>query len=118
MTIPGRIAPIRIPLTDMLAIPAIITIWLLGGIIIANAPDAIIDPVVISFEYPRRIISGIIREPNMAVLARDDPLSEAKIPPPRRVITLKRPGTLLTIFVSASIVRVIIPDRKNTSPMI
>ena len=56
-----------------------------GGIIIASPPVPKIGPMLMYDLYPRRDISGTIKEPNKAVDPIDEPDSVENAVPPRTV---------------------------------
>ena len=57
-----------------------------GGISMARPPVPMMGPMDMCGAYPRRVISGIISEPSMAVLAMVDPVSVEKVEPPATVM--------------------------------
>ena len=84
-TKPGRKPATRSRPTSISAIAARRTPSADGGIIIARPPVPKIGPIDICLLYPRRCISGTMREPNIAVLAIDEPVRVEKIDPPATV---------------------------------
>ncbi len=77
---------------DASAATAYTTIVIDGGMRIPNVPAVASDPSAICSSYPRRLNSGKATLAIVAHVAADEPDTDPKMPQPRMLTCIKRPG--------------------------